>query len=227
MSLAQTLSSLNRSLAQCAPFSRADKRALHGGKFVYFGTWPVEPSSAAATSLIPYVFDVLDALALKNGATHTEVILSELGEPCLVECNCRSHGANGDWADLATHLYGYNQVDVLVDAFVDPAAFESRPTIPPQQRYAGMLAFLPCYKRGICVDVPMFKLLAQLPSHFSSALSITPGRHVRPTVDALTDIGVVKLAHADPSVVQADYAKLHEMCADDGFLAIAPDVLPD
>ena len=38
--------------------------------------------------LIPYVQGVLDALQIKNGPTHGEVMMTADG-PCLVEMNCR------------------------------------------------------------------------------------------------------------------------------------------
>lgn len=45
----------------------------------------------------------LDALRVTNGATHTEVMMTEDG-PCLVEVNSRCHGANGAWMPLVQAL---------------------------------------------------------------------------------------------------------------------------
>merc|ERR1719189_3238708 len=59
-----------------------DKRAVNGAGFVYHGMLPVPSSSQEASILIPYVRSVLDALEIKNGPTHGEVMMTEQG-PCL------------------------------------------------------------------------------------------------------------------------------------------------
>jgi hypothetical protein len=51
--------------------------------FVYFGLLPVDSESPEAKALIPYAFGVLDALEIKYGATHCEIMMTETG-PCLV-----------------------------------------------------------------------------------------------------------------------------------------------
>jgi len=51
--------------------------------FVYFGLLPVDSESPEAKLLIPYALGVLDALEIKNGATHCEVMMTADG-PCLV-----------------------------------------------------------------------------------------------------------------------------------------------
>ena len=56
--------------------------------FVYFGMLPIDSSSQEAKLLINYCKHVLDALQIKNGPGHAEIILTASG-PCLVEMNCR------------------------------------------------------------------------------------------------------------------------------------------
>lgn len=51
--------------------------------FVYFGILPVDSESSEAKLLIPYALGVLDALEIKNGATHCEIMMTDDG-PCLV-----------------------------------------------------------------------------------------------------------------------------------------------
>ena len=45
----------------------------------------------------------LDALRVTNGATHTEVMMTDDG-PCLVEVNSRCHGLSGAWMPLVQAL---------------------------------------------------------------------------------------------------------------------------
>jgi len=65
-----------------------DKRPVNGGDFVYFGDIPVDPESVEAQQLIPYTRAILDAIGVKNGPSHGEIIMTADG-PCLVEMNCR------------------------------------------------------------------------------------------------------------------------------------------
>ena len=65
--------------------------------------------------LVPYTFGVLDALGIKHGPSHGEVMLTNTG-PCLVEMNCRTHGGDGSWVPLARGLTGgYCQVRAAVE----------------------------------------------------------------------------------------------------------------
>ena len=81
--------------------------------------------------MIPYVRDVLDALGVRNGPSHGEVIITEDG-PCLVEMNCRAHGGDGNWQSLCRELCGgYTQVNATVDSYLDVDRFHALPNKPP------------------------------------------------------------------------------------------------
>lgn len=60
-----------------------DKRPVNGADFVYFGDIPVDADTPEAQVLIPYIRGVLDAMGIKNGPSHGEVIITEDGTPCL------------------------------------------------------------------------------------------------------------------------------------------------
>jgi hypothetical protein len=73
---------------------------------------------------------VITALGIKHGATHGEVKWCR-GEPVLIEVGARCHGGEGAWVDVASGVYGYNQMSVTIDSYLDAAAFAS---IPPLVR---------------------------------------------------------------------------------------------
>lgn len=54
-----------------------DKRPVNGGDFVYFGDCPIDPGSPEAELLIPYARGILDAIGVKNGPSHGEIIMTE------------------------------------------------------------------------------------------------------------------------------------------------------
>ena len=53
-----------------------DKRPVNGADFVYFGDVPIDPKSPECQQMIPYARGVLDALGVRNGPSHGEIIMT-------------------------------------------------------------------------------------------------------------------------------------------------------
>lgn len=209
---------------KCVAVWAYDKRPANGATFVYFGQRPLDATQPGVSALIEYTFKVLGALGISNGATHSEVIVDPAsGEPCLVECNCRAHGGNGEWVPVITPLAGYSQVSALLDAFLDPPAFARLPAVPQPLKGAGILAFLPSYKEGVLLAAPGIDQAAKLRSCVRAALEVRVGERVVKTVNVFTELGIVLLVSEEKAVVEADYARLHELCADPCFIAVDTD----
>lgn len=209
---------------KCVAVWEYDKRPLNGGSFVYFGQRPLSEESALARTIAAYTAGVLDALAISNGATHSEVIVDASGTPCLVECNCRTHGGNGEFEPIAHALLGYTQVSALLDAFLDPPAFDALPPLPPKFSGYGILAFLASYKEGVLAAAPgVERARRALRSATRVELETAIGERVVKTVNVFTELGIAHLVHDDARVVEDDYAALHELCAQDDFVTVRAD----
>lgn len=182
-----------------------DKRPANGSAFVYYGCVPVDPNSAEAKVLIPYVRGVLDALGIKHGPSHGEVMMTEDG-PCLIEMNCRAHGGDGNWRPLCRALTGgYSQVEASADAYVDPAQFKRLPDRPPSPfKASGQEVILVSYSKGIVKSSPGYDVIKQLPSFVFLETGIKTGSKVDYTIDLFTGIGSVILIHEDKEVLQKD-----------------------
>lgn len=189
-----------------------DKRPANGSAFVYYGMLPVPAESEIGRQLIPYVRGVLDALGIRNGPSHGEVMMTATG-PCLVEMNCRAHGGDGSWAPLAKALTGgYCQVDASLDAFTDADAFKSLPEQPPSPFLAsGQVVMLVSHVEGEISGVPGFERIRQMESFVSMESLCKVGCVVVPTVDLFSSPGSVILMHHDPEVVQRDIAEIRQM----------------
>jgi biotin carboxylase len=182
-----------------------DKRVANGANFVYFGMKPVDPTTPLASILINYVKRVLDAMEILHGPTHSEVMMTEDG-PCLVEVNCRAHGGDGTFRPLAKALTGgYSQVEMAVDAFVDPLAFARTPDTPSYPfRAAGQEVIFVNKSTGIVKASPGYDVIKMMPSFLHMDGMISKGSTVDYTVDLVTGIGSVILMHKNPNVVQRD-----------------------
>jgi len=189
-----------------------DKRAVNGAAFVYHGMLPVPLDSEEAKVLIPYTRGVLDAMKIKHGATHGEVMMTEDG-PCLVEMNCRAHGGDGNWICLARALTGgYSQVDAGVDAFLDEPSFKSLPNVPASPFQAGgQEVMLVSFTEGIVKATPGYEAIKALQSFASLETSVQPGVKVEFTTDLFTNVGSVIVLHSDPAQVAKDVETIRQM----------------
>jgi hypothetical protein len=134
-----------------------DKGTTNGANFIPFGIKPVDPTSIEAIALINYTRGVLDAISFANGPSHAEIKMTPDG-PCLVEINCRACGISGMWIPIAEALTGgYSQVDMAVDAFLDPAAFVNIPDKPVYPfKSSGQIVVLVSYSEGTIESIPGF-----------------------------------------------------------------------
>lgn len=182
-----------------------DKRPANGSAFVYYGCIPLDPNTPEARILISYTRKVLDSIGIKNGPTHTEVIMTNDG-PCLVEVNCRANGGDGSWVPLARALTGgHSQVDTTVEAYTDEKAFQIAPSIPPTPfKAAGQAVYLVSFSKGVVNSCPGFEEIKQLESYFSLESGVKPGTFVDYTIDLVSCVGIVCLIHDDPVVLKRD-----------------------
>jgi len=124
-----------------------DRRAVNGASFVCFGQKILSADEPRCAEMIAYQKRVIDALGIRNGPTHGEVkwfqgdvtinpahktIISECcvsDEPVLVEVGARCHGGEGAWCDVASEVFGYNQAEATILAYLDPIGFAKLPSL--------------------------------------------------------------------------------------------------
>jgi len=204
-----------------------DKRPANGGPFVYHGVIPVDSESPEAKLLIPYIRGVLDALGFKNGASHGEAIMTSDG-PCLVEMNCRAHGADGNWAPLCQELVGYTQIDAAVDSYLDKERFEELPNKYPSPFKAfGQEVDLVSFSEGFVKSTPGFDVIKMLPSFVSFETLVKPSSTVHLTVDLVTAVGAVILMNHDKEALENDIRLIRQLEQDNLLFEYQGNDKPD
>merc|ERR1711879_524855 len=203
-----------------------DKRKAKGGDFVYYGMIPVAIDSKEAQELIPYVRGVLDALGIKNGPTHGEVMMTQRG-PCLVEMNCRAHGGDGAWYRRAMELTGgFTQVHCSIDAFMDEQAFSKMPEVPPSPYKAvGQNVMLVSFAEGTVKSTPGYDQIKAMASFVSLETGVVPGSKMERTVDIFTSVGSVILMHHDADILKQDIATIRQMEIECGLFEFEPEAI--
>lgn len=168
--------------------------------------------------VIPYVHQVLDALGIRYGPAHTEVMLTRDG-PVLVECGARLHGSiRDDVIDRCTPSH----VTVTVDAYLDPASVKQRAARPYELRAASRCVMLISHQRGRVVSDAGMRAVEALPSYAGSISMAQPGDVITPTVDLFTCPGIVYLVDPDREVLRRDYERLRELERTQGVFEVEP-----
>jgi len=187
---------------------RYDKRKANGQFNVYFGMEVRSVESSLEMELVEYSNLVLDALNIRNGPAHMEVIITPTG-PCLVEVGARCHGGHGTWATISTAAFGYSQIGATIDCYTDREAFEALPPFPVEPKRYGKEVFLVSYREGIVRGIPGMDKVQTLPSFFAKDIAVKVGHVLRKTVDLFTMPGRVQLLHDSAEQVERDYNVIH------------------
>lgn len=156
--------------------------------------------------LVEYTKNALDALGVRFGASHTEVMLTEKG-PRLIESSPRMIG--GPVVEFAREASGSSQADKLVELFVDGDVVTKEYTF----QKTVMPVFLKAIKNGTLLNIEIFNNALKLPTFFKKHIWVKNGDKVPQTVDYLTSIGIIALS-GDLNSIYSDYEKIRKIEAE-------------
>ncbi|GLW93440.1 ATP-grasp domain-containing protein [Actinokineospora globicatena] len=149
--------------------------------------------------LLDYARRVLDAVGVRYGAAHVEIMLTESG-PLLIELGARPHGGGQPrFNRIAT---GDSQIDRTVRSLVGEPVSE---TYRLARHQTCVFHIAPA--SGTVHGVSALDKVRDLPSHHFSVQNLTEGGPVQATrnlVDSL-EFGFAILSHPDAEQVAADY----------------------
>lgn len=163
----------------------------------------VPPDHPDVAAVWPYVRQVLDAVGIRNGCGHSEVMLTAAG-PRLLEVGARPAGGGHQLVSkIAT---GDNHIERTVRHWV---AGEFRPDYRLERYVCG--AFLSAPVAGVWRNAEVFDGVEALPTYQQKSFPYRTGDLVPATEDIFTYLAWVILASTDPEAVEADYRRLKEM----------------
>lgn len=187
---------------------RYHKSLIAGTVPMYDYEEPVPADAPGVRQVAAYALAVLDALEIRNGAAHTEVMLTADG-PVLVECAARPGGAHAP--DVVSRCLGTNQIDLLARVIARPGELADgtlpRYRIGTPLRYVSLISHVD----GVVPDAARLAPVRALPSFTELVLAAPEGSPVRPTVDLSSSPGYVYLSAPDAAQVEADYRRLREL----------------
>ncbi|MFH7334871.1 ATP-grasp domain-containing protein [Streptomyces sp. KHY 26] len=187
---------------------RYHKSLIAGTVPMYDYEEPVPADAPGVRQVADYALAVLDALEIRNGAAHTEVMLTADG-PVLVECAARPGGAHAP--EVVSRCLGTNQIDLLARVIARPG--EAADGTLPRYRIGTPLRYVSLISHvdGVVPDAARLAPVRALPSFTELVLAAPEGSPVRPTVDLSSSPGYVYLSAPDAAQVEADYRRLREL----------------
>jgi biotin carboxylase len=163
--------------------------------------------------VVPYVEEVLDALGIRFGPAHTEVMLTDTG-PVLVESGARMHGSVPD--EIVDRCTPSHQT-LTAEAYLDPSSVARRAERPYELKAHAFCVMLISQHEGRIVSADGLREIESLPSFAGTISMLAPGDRLKRTVDLFSCPGIIYLVDPDRDQVQADYDRLRELEADGIF----------
>jgi biotin carboxylase len=194
---------------------RYHKVLLPGGGYLYDYEEPLPWTCPEAVTVREYVLAVLDALQVRHGPAHTEVMLTDRG-PVLLETGARLAGTI--LPAVVARCFGTNHVELTALAYAAADRFAEICGQPYEMRGHLRYVSLICPHEAVLRGDDPFTALRSLPTYAGMLMSVPPGGAVRRTVDSATSPGVVYLHGTDSADLATDYAALRA-CERDGLYA--------
>lgn len=161
------------------------------------------------SAVCAYATRTLDALGVRYGFSHNEIIVTSDRGPMLVEVNCRQH--NMDFAPLTVACIGYNALYMTMVALLgDDDDWNSFPDSPVLRGH-GCMVHLVNYAQGRLQDVHFLDEMSSLGSFLDGEVYehfLIPGQEIKPTVDIRSDAGWVQLINEDEDELCKDYQQI-------------------
>jgi len=178
------------------------------------GNLLLPPSGEVQDRLVDYVFQVLTAVGLHNGPSHTEVMLTSRG-PILVEVNARLHGLQGPrLIGLAT---GTSQAAYAIDAIVDGGAMFEQRFLPapnrflyPQHKHCLQMVLISNVQGYLKASIEKSIHRLRLPSVVEIIPSVKPGDYIHQTCDLNSATGYVLMVHQSGAQIEQDRQRIRE-----------------
>ncbi|MBW8806837.1 MAG: ATP-grasp domain-containing protein [Catenulisporales bacterium] len=170
---------------------------------------PADVHSAEVEAVHGYVLRGLDALGVRHGAAHSEVVLTARG-PVLIDLGTRLGGAVLPW--VADKFLGYSHAGLLAESIVRPQdTLQRAGQLPEPWPEPFRHVWLLNHRAGtVRPSARWAAALEALPTAIAVTATAEAGTEVPVTQDMATSPGFVYLNASDPALIERDYRTIRE-----------------
>ncbi|MFE9255365.1 ATP-grasp domain-containing protein [Streptomyces sp. NPDC006879] len=183
--------------------SRYSKSAKYDRIGIYDALDYLSPEDPIAQELTSYARQVAEAVGVRNGATHTEIMLTDEG-PRLIEIAARLAGSCLQYA--ARCATGDSQIDRTVRHYLDGAFTPGYEIVRPVR-----VVWLSSPRAGILCNAEVLDQVRELETFQRLGTPYATGDVVPCTEDLFTSLGWVILGGTDQESVDADTLRVKEV----------------
>lgn len=183
------------------------KHQVPGVTAIYDWDQLVDPDDPIIPGLTHYALGVLDALDVRFGPAHTEIMIDDAG-PVLIECGVRLDGL--EYVPLARKCMGMSQTEITCDAVLDREAFMSAARTYTRLMHATNVLMITPRATTIRSTAKLADIRA-LPSFVHLFLRLGLGEDLPFTVDYQSSPGVIFLAHERADQISEDYGRIRQI----------------
>lgn len=164
------------------------------------------PDEEVVQPLVAYARSVLDAVGMRFGAAHVEIMLTAQG-PKLIEIGARAHG--GGQPRFCLHATGDSQIERTVRYFTGAGGIEQSYTLQAHT----MVVFHVARHDGVVADTAPLDRIPALPTYLTGVHHLVTGEPVSATKDlfASLDLGFVVLSGPDRDLLYRDYLTIRQL----------------
>jgi len=193
-----------------------DNKLRRGANFVYDYEELLPRHGSQQDQVVPYVEAVLDALGIRFGPAHTEVMLTDTG-PVLVESGARMHGSVPD--EIVDRCTPSHQT-LTAAAYLDPASVARRAARPYELAAGAYCVMLISQHEGTIVSDAGLREVEALPAFAGTISMLGPGDQLKRTIDLFSCPGIIYLVDPNPDRLKADYTRIRELDASGGVFEL-------
>ncbi len=165
-----------------------------------------------------YICGVLEAVGIQNGASHSELILSNEQNLILIETAARMQGSI--LATAVEHALGYSHPSLVTDFAIKPRDwFDQLPDTYSRNKHLNVVTLISKLE-GYIIKNKLVELLNTLPSYYGIIHTLDKGDYLNVTVDLFTNPGIIYLCSDDKSQIESDYIKIRQWESDGAFFIL-------
>lgn len=187
-----------------------DNKLRAGANFIYDYEELLPRHGEQQDQVVPYVESVLDALGIRYGPAHTEVMLTATG-PVLVESGARMHGSVPD--EIVDRCTPSHQT-LTAEAYLDPHAVARRAQRQYELAAGAYCVMLISQHEGKIVSDAGLREIEALPSFAGTISMLGPGDQLKRTIDLFSCPGIIYLVDPDRGQLKTDYDRIRELDAE-------------